>query len=89
LSLGSERSRSLIAILLVAFIVVIAVFLWFVDLISYQRAFGSLLSAVLVAFSMLVYTYTPKDYSEIKKSWLLAGELTLFALLLLAIIVSR
>ena len=88
MKLRPEDVRALIAVLLLAFLAVVAVFLWFIDLLTQQRAFGVLIGAELVAFAMLVYIYSVPNYNEVKESWLLLGELTLGAILLLAIVVS-
>jgi hypothetical protein len=83
LRLHEEEVRVLLSATLVAFLAVIAVYLWLVDLISRQREFGAFLSAELVAFAMLVYISTKPDYDAVKKSWMLIGCVALALLLTL------
>jgi hypothetical protein len=83
LRLQEEGVRVLLSATLVVFLAVIAVYLWFIDLLSSQREFGALLTAELVAFAMLVYISTKPDYDAVKKSWVLAGCIALALLLTL------
>ena len=85
---NTEKTRRLIASLILLFLTVIAVFVWFLDLVAGQRVFGILLSAELLALSMLIYVYKEPSESEINKPLLLLGELLLGILLILAIAVS-
>jgi hypothetical protein len=86
LRLNEEGVRLLLSALLVAFLAVFGVYLWFVDLLSNQREFGSFLTAELVAFAMLVYISTKPDYDAVKKSWVLLGCIALALLLTLAFV---
>lgn len=83
-----EGARNLISALLVCFIAVVGAYLWLADMFSAQRAFGILLSAVLVAFSMLIYVYRKGSYEEISKPFLMLGYLALAVLLSLSIAIS-
>ena len=78
-----EGVRVLVSATLVAFLAVVAVYLWFVDLLSNQREFGAFLTAELVAFAMLVYITMKPDYYAVKKSWVLIGCVALALLLAL------
>ena len=85
---GYEGLRDLISFLLLCFIVAVAAYLWLLDLFNGQRAFGLLLGAVLLAFSMLIYVYRKPSYGEISKPLLMLGYLALAILLSLSIAVS-
>jgi hypothetical protein len=87
-SADSDGVRNLISVLLLCFVVAAAVYLWFVNLFSGQRVFGILLSAVLLAFSMLIYSYRTPRYKEMSKRLLMLGYLALAILLFLGIAVS-
>ncbi len=52
---------------LLAFLVVVGVSVWLLNLISQQRVFGFLMSAEFVAFAMLVYLYYMEDPAVAKK----------------------
>ena len=81
--LGEEGVRVLISATFVVFLAVIAVHLWFIDLVSSQREFGAFLTAELVAFATLVYVSTKPDYDSVKKSWVIIGCIALTLLLTL------
>jgi len=83
-----EGARSLTSILLVCFVAVVAAYLWFIDIYGGQRAFGFLLSAVLLGFSMLVYVYRQSSYEAISKPLLVLGYLALAVLLSLSVAVT-
>lgn len=63
--------KGLTAIVLLILIVIIAGSVWFVNLLTQQRIFGFLLSAELVAFSMLVYIYMQE--TKVKNYWVVTG----------------
>jgi len=86
--LHEEGVRGLISATLVLFVAVIAVYLWFIDLVTSQREFGAFLTAELVAFATLVYVSTKPDYDSVKKSWLLVGCIVLTLLLILPFLLS-
>jgi len=88
LRLNEEGVRVLISATLVVFLAAIAMYLWFVDLLSSQREFGAFLTAELIAFATLVYVSTKPDYDSIKKSWVLAGCIALALLLILPFLLS-
>ena len=84
--LQEEGVRVLLSATLVVFLAVVAVYLWFVDLLSSQREFGAFLAAELVAFAILVYVSTKPDYDAVKKSWVLIGCVALALFLTLAVL---
>jgi hypothetical protein len=88
LRLYEEEIRVLLSATLVVFLAVLAVYLWFVDLLSSQREFGAFLTAELVAFAMLVYISTKPSYDAVKKSWVLIGCIALALLLTLPFFIS-
>jgi uncharacterized membrane protein len=88
LRLYEEEVRVLISATLVVLLAVIAVYLWFVDLLSSQREFGAFLAAELVVFAMLVYVSTKPDYDSVKKSWMLIGCIALALLLIFPFLLS-
>jgi uncharacterized cupredoxin-like copper-binding protein len=71
------------AYFLLAFLVVVGVSVWVLNLITQQRVFGFLVSAELVAFAMLVYIYYEEN-PGISKKLLSAGFVALGVLVLLA-----
>jgi hypothetical protein len=88
MSLDSEGIRALITWSIIAFLLAMTPYLWFIDLLTRQKTFTLLLSAELAAFSMLIYVATKPSYDSLKRSWMLTGCGTLAALLLLAIAVQ-
>jgi peptidoglycan/LPS O-acetylase OafA/YrhL len=78
----------LLSILIICFIVAVAAYLWSIDLLTGQRVFGVLLSAVLLAFSMLIYVYRKPNYKEMSKLLLVLGYLVLVILLSVGIALS-
>jgi hypothetical protein len=84
----SESIRALITWSMIAFLVAVTPYLWFIDLLTRQRTFTLLLSAELAAFSMLVYVVTKPSYHSLRKSWMLIGCISLAVLLLLAVAVQ-
>jgi uncharacterized cupredoxin-like copper-binding protein len=78
----NDYLRVITAFLLI-FLVIVAVGIWFLDLITQQRVFGFLMSAEFVAFAMLVYIYYYEDPAVFKKL-LSAGFVALGILVLLA-----
>lgn len=53
--------------------VVIAAYLWFIDLLAKQEEFGLFLATELAAFSMLIYVATQPTHQHVKKLWFLVG----------------
>ena len=86
--MDEDGVRVLLSATLVAFLAVLAAYLWFVDLLLNQRQFGAFLTAELVAFAMLVYLTTKPDYDAVKKSWMLMGCVALALLLTLPFLYS-
>ncbi len=68
---------------LLAFLVVVGVAVWVLNLISQQRIFGFLMSAEFVAFAMLVYLFYMEDPVAAKKM-LTSGFVALGILIILA-----
>ncbi len=71
--LVEEGIRGLISAALVSYLVVVAIYLWFIDLLTKQQEFGLFLATELLAFGMLLYVSTKPSYRQVNKSWLLAG----------------
>jgi hypothetical protein len=88
MSLDSESIRALILWSIIAFLLALTPYLWFIDLLTRQKTFALLLSAELAAFSMLIYVATKPSYDSLKKSWMLVGCGSLGVLLLLAVAVQ-
>lgn len=84
--LHEEGVRTLIAAALLAFMVIVAAYLWFIDLLSRQREFTIFLGAELASFSLLLYISTRPSYGEVKKAWFLVGCLSIAFFLILAIL---
>jgi ATP/ADP translocase len=80
----SDCSR-ITAVFLLAFLVVVAVVLWLLNLVTQQRVFGFLMSAEFVAFALLVYIFYQENL--VSKKLLAAGFVALGVLVLLAAIV--
>ena len=74
----------LIAIFFLAFLVVVVVAIWLLNLVTQQRIFGFLMSAEFVAFALLVYLYYEENPQEINKKLLLCGFAALIVLVFLA-----
>jgi hypothetical protein len=88
MKLDSESVRALMSWSIVAFLVTVTPYLWFINLLTRQRTFSLLLSAELMAFSVLIYVATKPSHSNLRRSWILVGCATLAVLLLLAIAVQ-
>lgn len=78
--------RWLIAVPLVLFMAATAVSLWFVDLLSRQSEFASLMAAELVAFGLLLYMEREPSYEEVRGVWLVLGCAFIVVFLVIAII---
>lgn len=74
-----NRRRNAMLVLLV-FMIVLAAMSWYLNPVSQQGTIGVLLSAELVAFSMVAYAYTRHTDSELKEFWMLVGAVTLAVL---------
>lgn len=83
-----DEFRSRISVLFVIFLIIVAVYLWFVDLLLQQRVFGLLLSAEFTAFSLLIYVYRMENAEDLEKRWLFIGVIALIFLVLMSIVVS-
>lgn len=84
--LGEDEIRTLISAALVAYMVVVASFLWFIDLIAKQGEFGAIFATELLGFAMLVYVSTKPNYGEVKTLWLLVGCLATAFFLVVALV---
>jgi uncharacterized cupredoxin-like copper-binding protein len=76
-------SQRVTAYFLLAFLVIVGVSVWALNLITQQRIFGFLMSAELVAFAMLVYIFYEQN-PGVSKKLLSAGFAALAVLVLLA-----
>jgi len=77
--------RSTVETLLATAAVTLTVYLWFIDQLSNQRAFGAMLGAGLIIFAMMIYAYYKPTLTGSGSSWLLAGCLTAAVFLLIAV----
>lgn len=84
--LNSRKTRILVAVTLLTFLLVVAASIWLLDLVNEQRTFGFLLSAELLAFSMLVYVYDRTTEDEVNWLKLLIGCAFLAMLIFFSII---
>jgi hypothetical protein len=84
--LDEARTRSLVSVTLVAFLAVIAIYLWFIDILTMQKQFGAFLAAELTALAMLLYLYAKPTHGGFRKQWFLAGCLFMAFCLALAIV---
>ena len=84
--LDQAGTRSLVSATLVVFLAVIAVYLWFIDILAMQKQFGAFLAAELAAFAMLLYLYAKPTRGEFRKQWFLAGCLFMAFCLVLAVL---
>jgi hypothetical protein len=70
----------------VALLAVVAVYLWFIDILTMQKEFGAFLAAELTAFALLLYLCVKPTLGEFKKQWFLVGCLFLAFCLALAVL---
>jgi hypothetical protein len=89
MGIEDEGLKTIISVLLLVFLVVVAIYMWSVDLVAYQGVFAVLLSAEMIAFSMLIYVCIEPGYNRANKSWLAIGYFTLALLLSTSIAVSQ
>lgn len=88
MSLYQEDVKYRIAFVLAILLIMMAVYLWFIDLLSMQRVFGMLLASELIAFAMLVYVYSKPSFPRTSKAWLLSGSIVVAIFLLLALMMA-
>jgi hypothetical protein len=74
--------------LLAAAALTLAAYTWVIDPVVNQRAFGALVGAAFVIFSMMVYAYYKPSLIGRSNTWLLLGCLTGAVLLLIAVQLS-
>jgi hypothetical protein len=86
MSVDIARLRRFIAIGLFVFLIVGAVLPWLFDLVANQQAFGFLLAADLVAFTMLVYVFDRESDDEVNWNTLLVGSVVMAVLIFLVMV---
>jgi hypothetical protein len=86
--LDVQGIRSLVSTSILSFLLVVTVYLWFIDLLTNQRTFAVLLGAELVAFSVLIYVSTKPSYMDVSSAWILIGCIAIALLLMSAIAVQ-
>lgn len=84
----NDIRKEALSLVLLAFLVVIAAYVWFLDLLNQQRVFGFLVSAELIVFAMLTYTYYKPTFDELNKTLLLIASLAVIDLLIFSTVVS-
>ena len=77
--------RYSVATLLATAAASILVYLWILDLISFQRVFGAMLGSELIIFAMVVYIYYKPTLTLENSNWLLLGCVVAAAFLLVAV----
>ncbi len=77
--------RYSVATLLATAAASILVYLWILDLISFQRVFGAMLGSELVIFAMIVYIYYKPILTVANSNWLLIGCVIAATFLLVAV----
>jgi hypothetical protein len=88
MKLDTSQLRRLTAIGLFVFLIVGAVLPWTLDLVANQRAFGFLLGADLIAFSMLVYVFDRESDDEVNWFTLLIGSVIIGLLIFLGMVTA-
>jgi len=88
LRVDEDMVKYVVETLLAAAALTLAGFAWFVDPVANQRAFGAIIGAGFVIFSMMVYAYYKPSLTGTSNSWLLAGCVTGAVFLLLAVQLS-
>jgi hypothetical protein len=88
MNLDTAQLRRLTAIGLFAFLIVGAVLPWMLDLVANQRAFGFLLGADLIAFTMLVYVFDRESDDEVNWITLLIGSVIIGTLIFFGMVMS-
>jgi hypothetical protein len=73
MNLDTAQLRRLTAIGLFIFLIVGAALPWTLDLVANQRAFGFLLAADLIDFTMLLYVFDRESDEEVNWNTLLIG----------------
>jgi hypothetical protein len=77
--------RYSVAMLLATAAASILVYLWILNLVSFQRVFGAMLGSELVIFAMIVYIYYRPTLSVSNSNWLLVGCVIAASFLLIAV----
>jgi hypothetical protein len=86
MKLYTSKLRRLTAIGIFVFLIVGAVLPWTLDLVTNQRAVGFILSADLIAFTMLVYVYDRESDNEVNWITLLIGSVITSMLIFLGMV---
>ncbi|HXW95137.1 MAG TPA: hypothetical protein VEJ19_05475 [Nitrososphaerales archaeon] len=68
--------------------VTLMVYLWFIDQVANQRAFGAIVGSELVIFAMMIQMYRSPSVSGRNNTWLLLGCAVAAFFLLLAVQLS-
>lgn len=84
--LQEDGIRNLVSAALVSYMIVVAAYLWFIDLLAKQEEFGFFLATELAALSMLIYIGRKPNYTSVKKSWLLLGCASIVFVLTMALL---
>jgi ATP/ADP translocase len=77
--------RYSVATILAAAAASILVYLWILDIVSFQRVFGAMLGSELVIFAMIAYIFYKPSLTMANRNWLLAGCFLAAAFLLIAV----
>ena len=85
MKLDDDIVRYSVATLLATAAASILVYLWILNLVSFQRVFGALLGSELVIFAMVVYIYYKPAITVANSNWLLLGCLIAASFLLIAV----
>ncbi len=86
MGLEEDGIRDIVSAALVSYMIVVAAYLWFIDLLAKQEEFGFFMATELAALSMLIYISTKPSYTRIKKSWLLLGCTSIVFVLTMALL---
>jgi len=85
MKLDDDIVRYSVATLLATAAASILVYLWILNLVSFQRVFGALLGSELVIFAMVVYIYYKPAITVANSNWLLLGCVIAASFLLVAV----
>jgi uncharacterized membrane protein (DUF106 family) len=83
-----EMMKYAVETLFATAVLTLAAYAWVIDPVANQRAFGALIGAAFVIFSMMVYAYFKPSLTGRSNTWLLLGCLTGAVFLLIAVQLS-
>ena len=86
--MNEDLVKEAASVMLVVLMATMAVALWWVNLITSQRAFGAFLASELLAFSILCYLYSKPSLQQVKLEWVAVGLLTLMGFLVAGLYVA-